>query len=77
MWYIELRNSRYKFIAAYKRLDIVISKKKLNDVLASTKKEETKIKAISLLQSIELDLFNRFKQLPEVRVEDNTCNTKR
>ena len=77
MWYIELRNSRYKFIGVYKRLDIVISKKKLNDVLASTKKEETKIKAISLLQSIELDLFNRFKQLPEVRVEDNTCNTKR
>jgi hypothetical protein len=25
-----------------------------------------------LLQSIEFDLFNIFKQLPEVRVEDNT-----
>jgi len=72
-WYIELRDSRYKFIAMYKeRLDSLLSyQKKLNDILASSKKEETKIRAISVLQSIELDIFNIFKQIPEVRFEDN------
>jgi hypothetical protein len=52
-WYIELRQSRYKFIATYKeRLGSLLSyQKKLNDILASSKKEENKIKAISVLQS--------------------------
>ena len=34
------------------------------------KKEETIIRAITALQSIELDIFNIFKQLPDVRIED-------
>jgi hypothetical protein len=71
-WYIELRQSRYKFIATYKeRLDSLLSyQKKLNDILDSSKKEETKIRAITALQSIELDIFNIFKQLPDLRIED-------
>jgi hypothetical protein len=71
-WYIELRQSRYKFIATYKeRLDSLLSyQKKLNDILTTTKKEETKIRAITALQSIELDIFNIFKQLPDLRIED-------
>jgi nitrogen fixation/metabolism regulation signal transduction histidine kinase len=71
-WYIELRQSRYKFIATYKeRLDSLLSyQKKLNDILDSSKKEETKIRAINALQSIELDIFNIFKQLPDLRIED-------
>jgi nitrogen fixation/metabolism regulation signal transduction histidine kinase len=62
-WYIELRQSRYKFIATYnERLDSLLSyQKKLNDILDSSKKEETKIRAINALQSIELDIFNIFK----------------
>jgi hypothetical protein len=76
-WYIELRDSRYKFTATYKeRLDSLLSyQKKLNDILGSSKKEETKIKAIAALQSIELDIFNIFKQLPEVRIEDNNAKS--
>jgi hypothetical protein len=71
-WYIELRQSRYKFVATYKeRLDsLLLYQKKLNDILDSSKKEETKIKAITALQSIELDIFNIFKQLPDLRIED-------
>ena len=62
-WYIELRQSRYKFIATYKeRLDSLLSyQKKLNEILDCSKKEETKIRAITALQSIELDIFNIFK----------------
>jgi hypothetical protein len=72
IWYIELRESRYKFIATYReRLDSLLSyQKKLNDILTSTKKEETKIRVITALQSIELDIFNIFKQLPDLRIED-------
>jgi hypothetical protein len=57
--YIELRDTRYKFIATYKeRLDSLLSyQKKLNDILGSSKKEETKIKAMTALQSIELDVL--------------------
>lgn len=71
-WYIELRQSRYKFIATYKeRLDSLLSyQKKLNEILTCTKKEETKIRAITALQSIELDIFNIFKQLPDLSIED-------
>ncbi|MDP9289784.1 MAG: helix-turn-helix domain-containing protein [Thermoproteota archaeon] len=38
-WYIELRNSRYKYIATYKeRLDSLLShQKKLNDIVTTTK----------------------------------------
>ena len=71
-WYIELRQSKYKFIATYKeRLDSLLSyQKKLNEILDCSKKEETKIRAITALQSIELDIFNIFKQLPDLRIED-------
>jgi hypothetical protein len=57
---ISNRDSRYQFIATYKeRLDSLLSyQNKLNDILGSSKKEETKIKAITRLQRIELDIFN-------------------
>jgi len=69
-WYIELKQSRYKFLAMYKeRLDSLLSyQKTLNDIVTTTKKEENKIRAIAALQSIESDIFNIFKQLPEVRI---------
>ena len=70
-WYIELKQSRYKFLAMYKeRLDSLLSyQKTLSDIVTTTKKEENKIRAIAALQSIESDIFNIFKQLPEVRIE--------
>ena len=66
-WYIELRKSSYKFIATYKeRIDSLLSyQKKLHDIISHTKKDEVKIRAISELHSIEMDLFNLWKQLPE------------
>jgi len=71
-WYIELRESRYKYIAMYKeRLDSLLSYQKiLNDIVTTTKKEGNKIRAIATLQSIESDIFNIFKQLPDIRIED-------
>ena len=53
------------------RLDSLLSyQKTLNDIVTTTKKEENKIRAIATLQSIELDIFNIYKQLPEIRIED-------
>ena len=71
-WYIELRQSRYKYIATYKeRLDSLLSyQKKLHDIISDTKKDEVKIRAISELHSIEMDLFNLWKQLPELDIVD-------
>ena len=42
----------------------------MNDIVTTTKKEENKIRAISALQSIESDIFNIYKQLPEIRIEE-------
>ena len=71
-WYIELRKSSYKYIATYKeRLDSLLSyQKKLHDIISTTKKDEIKIRAISELHSIEMDLFNLWKQLPELDIVD-------
>ena len=71
-WYIELRKSSYKYIATYKeRLDSLLSyQKKLHDIISNTKKDEVKIRAISELHSIEMDLFNLWKQLPELDIVD-------
>ena len=71
-WYIELRQSRYKYIATYKqRIDSLLSyQKKLHDIISNTKKDEVKIRAISELHSIEMDLFNLWKQLPELDIVD-------
>ena len=73
-WYIELRKSSYKYIATYKeRLDSLLSyQKKLHDIISNTKKDEIKIRAISELHSIEMDLFNLWKQLPELDIGEDT-----
>jgi hypothetical protein len=73
-WYIELRQSRYKYIATYKqRLDSLLSyQKKLHDTIFDTKKDEVKIRAISELHSIEMDLFNLWKQLPDLDIGEDT-----
>ena len=71
-WYIELRESRYKYIATYKeRLDSLFSyQRKLNDIVEfctiNNLNHETMIKAISELHKIELSLFNIWKQLPVI-----------
>ena len=71
-WYIELRQSTYKYIATYKeRIDSLLSyQKKLHDIVFNTKKDEVKIRAISELHSIEMDLFNLWKQLPDLDIVD-------
>jgi hypothetical protein len=71
-WYIELRESRYKYIATYKeRLDSLLSyQRKLNSIVEfctiNNLNHETMIKAISELHRIELSLFNIWKQLPVI-----------
>lgn len=69
-WYIELKQSRYKYIATYKeRLDSLLSYQKiLHDMISTTKKEEIKIRAISELTSIEMNIFNLWKQLPDLDI---------
>lgn len=52
-WYIELKQSRYKYIATYKeRLDSLLSyQKKPHEIIYFTKKDEVKIREISELHS--------------------------
>ena len=75
-WYIELRQSTYKYIATYKeRIDSLLSyQKKLHDIISNTKKDEVKIRAISELHSIEMDLFSLWKQLPDLQIGDSRDN---
>ncbi len=81
-WYIELRNSAYKYLAQYKqRIDSLLSyQKTLHEIISSTKKDEVKIRAISELHSIEMDILSLWKQLPAsniVNTVDNTENEKK
>jgi hypothetical protein len=78
-WYIELRNSTYKYIATYKeRIDSLFSyQKKLHEIISSSKKPEVQIRAISELHSIEMSIFSLWKQLPDLQIEDGRDNRGR
>ena len=71
-WYINLKQSRYKYIANYKeRLDSLLSyQRRLNEIVAATKKDEVKIRAISELHSIEKTIFDLWKQLPTLDISN-------
>jgi hypothetical protein len=68
--HVELKRTSYKYIAAYKeRIDSLFSyQKKLHEIISTTKKDEVKTRAISELHSIEMDIFNLWKQLPNVDI---------
>jgi hypothetical protein len=77
-WYIELRESRYKYIAIYKeRLDsLYYYQKRLNQIVDHYMNNpsgmiytDTVIRAISELHRIEMSIFSLWKQLPDL---DNT-----
>ena len=82
-WYFELRESRYRYVAMFKeRIDSLLSyQKKLHDIIniSSTDVEggeheqrpEAKIKAITELHAIEVTLFQMWKQLPNLYVNNN------
>jgi hypothetical protein len=72
-WYQDLRASTTKYIAAYKeRLDSLFKyQNKLHQIIDSTKKDEVKIRAICELHSIEMDIFNLWKQLPDLDIIDS------
>jgi hypothetical protein len=83
-WYFELRESRYKYVAMFKeRIDSLLSyQKKLHEIInsASTSTDaegerqprpEVKIKAITELHAIEVTLFQMWKQLPNLYVNNN------
>src|SRR6476619_6012718 len=81
-WYFELRESRYRYVAMFKeRIDSLLSyQKKLHEIIASTSTDaegeheprpEVKIKAISELHAIEVTLFQMWKQLPNLYVNNN------
>jgi hypothetical protein len=71
-WYIELKQSTFKYIAVYKeRIDSLFSyQKKLHEIISVTKKPEVQLRAISELHSIEMSIFSLWKQLPDLRIED-------
>jgi hypothetical protein len=75
-WYIELRQSTRKYIAAYKqRIDSLLSyQKKLHEIIGSSKKDEVKIRAISELHYIEMDIFNLWKQLPNLEITEQSVS---
>ncbi len=80
-WYIDLRNSAYRYVAQYEqRIDSLLSyQRTLHEIISNTKKDEVKIRAISELHSIEMDIFNLWKQLPVsniVSTVDNSENEK-
>ncbi len=74
-WYIELRQSRYKYIAVYKeRLDSLLSyQKRLHEIVAKRSEAypEIAIRAIAELHRIEISIFNLWKQLPNLDMVDS------
>jgi hypothetical protein len=55
------------------RLDSLLSyQKKLHDIIAATNKDEVKIRAISELSTIEMNIFSLWKQLPNLDIVDQT-----
>jgi hypothetical protein len=75
-WYIELKQSSYKYIALYKeRIDSLYSyQKRLHEIIEFYREEhvypDTVIKAIHELHMIELSIYNLWKQLPEFDIVD-------
>jgi hypothetical protein len=71
-WYIELKQSTFKYIAIYKeRIDSLFSyQKKLHEIISASKKPEVQIRAISELHSIEMSIFSLWKQLPALDIVD-------
>jgi hypothetical protein len=69
-WYIELRESGSKYVAAYKeRLDSLLSyQKKLHDIISITEKPEVQVRAISELHSIEMSLHSLFQDFPRIDI---------
>jgi hypothetical protein len=72
-WYIELKQSTFKYIAIYKeRIDSLFSyQKKLHEIIYVTKKPEVQIRAITELHSIEMSIFSLWKQLPDLDIVDS------
>jgi hypothetical protein len=75
-WYIELKQSTFKYIAIYKeRIDSLFSyQKKLHEIISATKKPEVQIRAITELHSIEMSIFSLWKQLPDLQIDDSKEN---
>lgn len=84
-WYIELKESRYKYIANYKAiLDSLLSyQKKLNQIIEFYLQPpmqilypDTIIKAVAELHRIEVSMFNIWKQLPDLDIVDKVKQQK-
>jgi len=69
-WYLEIKQSASKYIAAYKeRIDSLFSyQKTLHELILATKREDIKLRAISELHSIEMDVSNLWRQLPSLDI---------
>jgi hypothetical protein len=84
-WYIELKESRYKYIANYKAiLDSLLSyQKKLNQIIEFYLQPpmqilypDTIIKAVAELHRIEVSMFNIWRQLPDFDIVDKVKQQK-
>ncbi|HEY7108060.1 MAG TPA: hypothetical protein VH415_01390 [Nitrososphaeraceae archaeon] len=74
-WYIQLKHSRYKYLATYKqRLDSLLSyQKKLHELLpVNNKNPELVIRVISELHRIELSLHTLLKELPDLELDSSS-----
>jgi hypothetical protein len=73
-WYVQLRQSRYKYIANYKeRLDALFTyQKKLNEIVEKRSEAdlEIAIRAITEIHRIEISILNLWKQLPQMDLEN-------
>ena len=71
-WYLDIKQSQHKYIAAYKqRIDSLLSyQRQLQDIITNTNKDVIKVRAITALHSIEMDIFNLWKQLPDLDLVD-------
>lgn len=84
-WYIELKESRYKYIANYKAiLDSLLSyQKRLNQIIEFYLQPpmqilypDTIIKAVAELHRIEVSMFNIWRQLPDFDIVDKVKQQK-
>ena len=81
---MELRHSRYKYIATYKeRIDSLLSyQKKLHQIIDfyiqppnQMLYTDTVIRAISELHKIEISIFSLWKQIPDLPIGKNQINS--
>lgn len=76
-WYMQLRDSRFKYLAIYKdRIDSLFKyQKMLHDLYHNPKSKTDKVRIIAQLQSLEMDILNIHKQVPDINTMSEDVST--